>query len=119
MDTEFENYISKRVIEKMSEQYTVEKSKEIYQRMKDEVLNDINIILSQTGTTKEESVNLYLENNGDTVSAICSFFDISKKKKERTEIKNETQTKLDQLRIIANQKDKVYDIVKKQQQQLS
>ena len=115
MDTEFENYISKRVIEKMSEQYTVEKSKEIYQRMKDEVLNDINIILSQTGTTKEESVNLYLENNGVRVCIVP--FDISKKKKERSEIKNETQTKLDQLRIIANQKDKVYDIVKKQQQQ--
>lgn len=116
MDTEFEDYISQKIIEKMSEKYSQDKSKEIYQKMKKEILNDINIILSQTGSNIEESVNLYLENNGNTVSAICSFFNISNKKNEKSVIKNETQTKLDQLRIIANQKDKVYDIVKKQQQ---
>ena len=116
MDTEFEDYISEKIIEKMNEQYTQEKSKEIYQKMKKEILNDINIIISQTGTDKEKSVNLYLQNNGNTVSAICSFFDISKEKNEiKNKTKNETQIKLDQLRIIANQKDKVYDIVKKQQ----
>lgn len=115
MDTDFEDYICQKMIEKMSEKYTEEKSKEIYQKMKEEIINDINIILSQTGTTKQDSVDLYLQHNGNTVSAICSFFNISKRENEKNEIKNETQTKLDQLRIIANQKDKIYELVKKQQ----
>ena len=48
--------------------------------MKKEILNDINIIISQTGTDKEKSVNLYLQNNGNTVSAICSFLIFLRKK---------------------------------------
>lgn len=115
MDTRSEIYISEKITERMNGQYSEEKSKEIYQKMKTEILTDINIIISQTGATLEKSVDLYLQNNGNTVSAICSFYNISKEKNKKKEVKNETQIKLDQLRIIANQKDKVYDIIKKQQ----
>lgn len=114
MESSLENYISTKVITKMNEQYDEQKSKELYQHLKEDIFKDVDIISKQTGNSIEESLELYLENNGNVVSSICSYFGVKKepsdkKKKKQSDVHN----KLDQLRIIANHKDKVYDDIKK------
>ena len=107
-----EEYVSEKVIQKLKEQYSEEKSKEIYQKSKKDIFEEIDIICKQTGAPVEQSLELYLQNNANTVSAICSFFDIKEKKKSEIK-KNDIQNKLDQLRVIANDKDQCYDNLKK------
>ena len=115
MESSLESYISSRVITKMNEKYDEQKSEELYQHLKEDIFKDLDIICKQTGDSIQESLELYLENNGNVVSSICSYFGIknenldTKKGKEQSDVHN----KLDQLRIIANHKDKVYDDIKK------
>ena len=113
MESSLESYISTRVIKKMNEKYDEQKSEELYQHLKEDIFKDLDIICKQTGDSIQGSLELYLENNGNVVSSICSYFGIKNenldKKKEHSDVHN----KLDQLRIIANHKDKVYDDIKK------
>lgn len=113
METSIEKYISSTVITKMNEKYDEQKSKELYQHLKEGIFKDLDIICKQTGDSIERSLDLYLENNGNVVSSICSYFDIKNEEPEEKKNKSDVQNKLDQLRVIANLKDKVYDDVKK------
>lgn len=112
MQENLEEYISEKVIEKLKEQYNPEKSIEIYQASKEDIFSELEIISKQTGSSLKSSLELYLKNNGNTVKAICSFFNISEEEKKLEE-KDNIQKKLDQLRVIANHKDQYYDVIKK------
>ena len=110
---ELENYISTKVITKMNEQYDEQKSQELYQHLKEDIFKDVDIISKQTGNSIKESLELYLENNGNVVSSICSYFGVTKEHSDKKKNQSDVHNKLDQLRIIANHKDKVYDDIKK------
>lgn len=113
MESSLESYISSRVITKMNEKYDEQKSEELYQHLKEDIFKDLDIISKQTGDSIQESLELYLENNGNVVSSICSYFGVKKEPLYKEKKQSDVHNKLDQLRIIANHKDKVYDDIKK------
>ena len=113
MESSLESYISTRVIKKMNEKYDEQKSEELYQHLKEDIFKDLDIICKQTGDSIQGSLELYLENNGNVVSSICSYFAIKNENLDKKKEQSDVHNKLDQLRIIANHKDKVYDDIKK------
>ena len=113
MESSLESYISTKVIKKMNEKYDEQKSEELYQHLKEDIFKDLDIICKQTGDSIQGSLELYLENNGNVVSSICSYFGIKNENLDKKKELSDVHNKLDQLRIIANHKDKVYDDIKK------
>lgn len=98
-----------KIKEKLSCIYSQEMTEEIFKKYEETIKKDLHIIQSQTDLEYELTVDLYINNNFDSVKSICVFFDIpyenKKKEKELTDI----QKKLLELRLISDNKDNYYE----------
>ena len=75
----------------------------------DKKTNDIHAIQSQCGVSLEQAVELYTQANHDVVQAISFFLDPSlMEKQKRLKPTSKTQHALNHLRVIANEKDKIF-----------
>ena len=70
--------------------------------------DDIRVIRSQCGVSLAEAVELYTKANQDVIQAISLFFDPRLMDSKKQKPINKTQNALNHLRIIANEKDKMF-----------
>ena len=91
-------------------------SEKIFETFKNNIIEDLKTILSQTTLDQTQAYYLYKENNFNVVDSITNYIDPNfTNTKDDKNIKplSETQRKINELRDIANFKDAYYEQIKK------
>lgn len=94
---------------------------EIININKSNISNDIKSIINETQLEYKDATLLYIKNNYNPMNSICTYLNIKeytieqkqKHKNERMQKEEEIKKKIDELRIIANDRDNYYENYKK------